>query len=233
MRCLAIIPTYREAESLGTCLALIFELEESPDVLVVDDNSPDGTADIVREHPLFGEQLHLLARDGKLGLGSAYRAGFRWLRERDYDIALMMDADLSHDPAAIPGLLAALQDGHDLAIGSRYVPGGGVRNWAPHRRGLSRWASFYTRLWTGLPLRDPTSGFKAIRRSAVELIDWSRCQAEGYVFLIELHHAAWRLDLRLIELPIIFTERREGQSKMSLWIALEAAARVPLLALRR
>lgn len=222
-RALVVIPTYNEAKSLPGMLEKVLAVDGRVEVLVVDDNSPDGTASLVKNHPAFGGKLHLLARSGKLGLGSAYREGFHWAFERDYDACLEMDADLSHDPADVPRLLQALDDGADAAIGSRYLGGVRVMNWSEHRLFLSTGASRFVRIVTGLPLTDATSGFKAVRTSVLRSFNWKQFRAEGYGFQVELHHALWQAGARLIEVPIVFTERRDGETKMTLGIAIEAA----------
>lgn len=232
-RPLLVMPTYNESLSLPAVLARLFALPTTLHVLVVDDASPDGTAGLVRAHPEFGRRLFLLERAGKLGLGSAYRDGFRWALERDYTAALEMDADLSHDPDDVPRLLATLDAGADLAIGSRYMKGISVVHWPLSRLLLSLGAGCYVRMLTGLPLTDPTSGFKAIRRAALERLTAAQIQAEGYGFQIELHFTAHRTGLKLQEVPIVFTERRDGQSKLSAAITFEAIKLVPRLGCRR
>ena len=233
IRPLVILPTYNEAETLPETLAQIFLELEGLHVLVVDDGSPDGTAALVRSHREFGQRLFLLERSGKQGLGSAYRDGFAWAIERDYTAVLEMDADLSHDPADLPRLLTELDKGADLAIGSRYLNGISVVHWPLRRLLLSMGAGIYARVLTGLKLSDPTSGFKAVRRAALEQLLQCDITAEGYGFQIELHYRAHRAGLRLLEIPIVFTERRDGQSKMSGAIAYEAIWLVLRLALDR
>lgn len=225
-KALVVIPTYNESESLPETLAKALASDPRVEVLIVDDNSPDGTADMVRRHAEFGQRVHLLARPGKLGLGTAYKDAFQWALQRDYDACVEMDADLSHDPADIPRLLDALDNGHDAAIGSRYLNGVRVMNWPQHRLLLSTFASSYVRLCTGLPLTDATSGFKALRLTTLADLDWQKFRADGYGFQIELHYFLWQQGASLTEVPIIFTERREGQTKMSLGIAAEALFRV-------
>lgn len=232
-RPLLVLPTYNEASSLPAVLARLFVLPVPLHVLVVDDGSPDGTAGLVRAHAEFGRRLNLLERPGKLGLGSAYRDGFAWALERDYTAAIEMDADLSHDPGDVPRLLAALDAGADLAIGSRYIQGISVVHWPLSRLLLSIGAGYYVRLLTGLPLSDPTSGFKAIRREAMLRLAREKISAEGYGFQIELHFKAHRAGLKLREIPIVFTERRDGQSKLSVAITFEAIRLVPRLGLGR
>jgi dolichol-phosphate mannosyltransferase len=232
-RPLLVMPTYNESLSLPGVLARLLTRPGSLHVLVVDDASPDGTAGLVEAHPEFNRRLFLLKRSGKLGLGSAYREGFAWALARDYTAAIEMDADLSHDPDDVPRLLATLDSGADLAIGSRYVKGISVVHWPLSRLLLSIGAGYYVRLLTGLPLTDPTSGFKAIRRAALAELSAAKVGADGYGFQIELHFTAHRAGFRLQEVPIVFTERRDGQSKLSLAITFEAIWLVPRLALRR
>jgi dolichol-phosphate mannosyltransferase len=230
---LLVLPTYNEATSLPQVLSRLLFLPCNLHVLVVDDASPDGTANLVREHAEFGHRLFLISRAGKLGLGSAYRDGFRWALARAYTAAVEMDADLSHDPNDVPRLLNALDAGADLAIGSRYLKGISVVHWPLSRLLLSLGAGVYTRLLTGLTLSDPTSGFKAIRRAALTRLEAENVTAEGYGFQIELHFKAQRAGLVLREVPIVFTERRDGQSKLSAAITLEAIRLVPRLGLGR
>lgn len=232
-RVLVIIPAFCEAKIIDACLSAVFKAVPESEIVVVDDCSPDGTADRVRAHGAYRRRLRLIERAGKRGLGSAYRLGFNAAVDNGFDVCLQMDADLSHDPEDIPRLLQPIAAGAaDFVIGSRYCRGGATRNWSIYRRVLSRWAGIYTRRFTGLPVADPTSGFSAIHRRVLTAIDWERCTAEGYVFEIELKLAAWRAGWRLHEVPIVFTERRGGESKMSLGIQLEAAVRVPSLGWR-
>lgn len=230
-RPVVVLPTYNEASSIHRILDITFGVLPNLEILVVDDGSPDGTAALVRGRREFGRRLHLLERSGKLGLGSAYKTGFQWAIEKNYDACLEMDADLSHNPTDIPRLLEALDQGADAAIGSRYLNGIRVMNWPEDRLLLSAFASKYVRTLTRLPLTDATSGFKAIRASALRVIDWSRFRAEGYGFQVELHHYLWLAGFRLVEVPIVFTERSEGKTKMTRGIAIEAALRVLRLAI--
>lgn len=232
-RAVVVIPTYNEARSLPGMLDRVFAGSRRVDVLVVDDNSPDGTGKLVETHREFGRRLHLLARPGKQGLGSAYREGFHWAFERNFDACLEMDADLSHDPADIPRLLEALDAGADAAIGSRYLGGVRVMNWSEQRLLLSTGASRFVRLVTGMPLTDATSGFKALRCSVLKKLDWKLFRAGGYGFQVELHHALWQAGAKIVEVPIVFTERRDGETKMTVGIALEAAWRTIRLSLGR
>jgi dolichol-phosphate mannosyltransferase len=230
-RVVAIIPTYNEAFGIETILNKVLAANHGLEMVVIDDNSPDQTAQVVRAHPAFDRRVHLLEREGKLGLGSAYKEGFRWAMERGFDTCIQIDADLSHDPEDIPRLLAALEAGADVAIGSRYSGGVRVLNWPQERLFLSVGASRFVRALTGLPLADVTSGFKAIRCAALRNLDWKRFRTEGYGFQVELHYFLWKTGARLVEVPIVFTERRSGQTKMTAAIAFEAICRVLQLAI--
>jgi len=232
-RFLVILPTYNEAETIQKTVEELQAKVPQVEILVIDDNSPDGTADKVRQISGFSKKVHLLERPSKSGLGSAYKEGFQWALPREFDAVVEMDADLSHDPADVPKLMQALADGADMAVGSRYLNGVRVLNWPQSRLWVSSFGGWYARLLTGLPMTDPTSGFKAIRRRVLEGLDWDKFTAQGYGFQIEIHFLAWQGGFRIQEVPIVFTERREGQSKMSLQIAREAALRVLQLALRR
>jgi len=220
-----VIPTYDEADNIGHVLDRLRCLVPEVDALVVDDNSPDGTAGIVRRHPEYLSHVFLLRRPEKDGLGAAYRAGFRWALCRDYDVIVQMDADLSHPPERVPDLVAAL-DESDLTIGSRYVAGGGIANWSWSRRLISWAGNAYVRLVLGLPVRDATAGFKAFRRAALEQIGATESASGGYCFQIENTWRAVRLGLRVSEVPITFTDRTAGTSKMSRAIVSEALRRV-------
>ena len=229
-KAVVVIPTYNERESIDKALDLVLGLPRKVDVLVVDDGSPDGTADVVRSRPEFNKRIFLLEGKGKAGLGTAYRRGFQSALKSGYEAAIEMDADLSHDPADIPKLLEALEQGAHLAVGSRYLGGISVLNWPQSRLFISTFGGFYVRTLTALPMSDPTSGFKAIRADVLRDLNWDKVQAEGYAFQIELHHTAWKQGFTIKEVPIVFTERREGDSKMSTAISLEAAWRVLRLA---
>ena len=230
---LVVLPTYNESEMIQMALDEVLGKASSVDVLVVDDGSPDGTAGKVKSHSMYGRRVHILERPGKAGLGSAYRVAFQWALKMGYDAVVEMDADLSHDPADVPRLLEALSEGADMAIGSRYLNGIRILNWPQSRLWISTFAGFYARSLTGLPLTDPTSGFKAIRRRVLEDLDWGNFTAQGYGFQVELHFFAWQAGFKIVEVPIVFTERREGNSKMSAHIAFEAAKRVLQLSVRR
>lgn len=234
MRKLVIIPTYNERENIAAMIDKVFSLPESFDLLVIDDGSPDRTAAIVHERQsAFPERLHLLERSGKLGLGTAYLTGFRWGLEHGYDSICEMDCDFSHNPDDLPALHAAIAEGADVAIGSRYVRGVNVVNWPMSRLLMSYFASKYVRIVTGMPLHDATAGFVCYSRRALETIDLDAIQMKGYGFQIEMKYSAWRLGMKLREIPIVFTERREGCSKMSGHIFGEALFGVMKLPLRR
>ena len=226
MRVLTIIPTYNEIESLPKTLQRLRLAVPDSDVLIADDNSPDGTGAYADEIAAKDPQVHVLHRKGKEGLGAAYIAGFRWGLERDYDILVEMDADGSHKPEQLPLLLAAAESGADLVIGSRWVPGGSVVNWPLHRKILSRGGSTYSRLMLGIGVRDITAGYRAFRRSTLEKLDLSAVESVGYGFQVDMTFRVARLGLRIQEVPITFVEREFGASKMSGNIVFEAIANV-------
>ena len=219
MKTLVIVPTYNERENISGFLDAV--LKHDVEVLVVDDSSPDGTAEVVRSHPEFGKRVHLLEREAKMGLGSAYIAGFKWALARDYQLIFEMDADFSHDPQDIPRLVDMARK-HDLVIGSRYVSGANVVNWPLKRLLLSYFANLYARLLAGTHIHDITGGFKCYRRRVLEAIDLDRISADGYGFQIETNFHAHRKGFSIAEIPIVFTERRAGASKMSKRIVWEA-----------
>jgi len=223
---LVIVPTYNERENLPRKIPLILDQDPRIDVLVVDDASPDGTGGLADELAEADPRVHILHREGKQGLGKAYLAGFRWGLERGYDLLFEMDADISHPPDALPRLLeAALQ--HDVVIGSRYVGGRvNVLNWPLLRLLISVFGSWYARTITGLPVRDATGGFNGWRRQVLEAVDLDRVRSNGYAFQIELKFRAWVKGFSLFEVPILFTERDSGDSKMSKRIVREAVWRV-------
>lgn len=224
-RALVIIPTYNERENLAAIAADVLALD-GLHVLVVDDNSPDGTGELADELAArYPGRLHVLHRPGKQGLGRAYIAGFRYALERDYDLIFEMDADFSHDPRHLPQFLAAIQHA-DLVLGSRYVPGGGTVNWSPVRKIISRGGSLYARTILGLPINDLTGGFKCFRRQVLETIDLDSVAATGYAFQIEMTYRTHQLGFRIVETPIVFVDRRVGQSKMSRRILFEAMGMV-------
>ncbi|MGO4255373.1 glycosyltransferase [Marmoricola sp. RAF53] len=226
-RCLVVVPTYDEAANITRLLDVLAAAVPYADVLVVDDGSPDGTAALVRGHRAFGSRVHLLERAGKSGLGAAYRAGFSWALVRGYDRVAQMDADFSHPPERLDALFRALDDA-DVAIGSRYVAGGGTENWDWRRRLLSWGGNVYVRALLRTGVRDNTAGFKAFRRDALVAIRVLESESEGYSFQIENTWRAREAGLRIREVPITFTDRVDGTSKMSGSIAREALARVLL-----
>jgi dolichol-phosphate mannosyltransferase len=232
---LVCVPTYNERENLALmidALARVRELDGATgDVLVIDDSSPDGTGALANELALSRPWLHVLHRPVKEGLGRAYLDGFRWALERDYDYVLEMDCDFSHDPAAVPSLLAAARAGADLVLGSRYCEGGGVKNWGRARRLISASGCLYARTLLGVGVRDLTGGYKCFRRAVLEAIDLADVDAQGYQFQIEMTYRALLLGFEVREVPITFTDRVAGGSKMSHSIVFEAMRRVPLLRL--
>ena len=222
MKTLIIIPTYNERQNIGNLIQAIFELGiEGVQVLVVDDNSPDGTAEVVKELQKSQPKLHLIQRERKMGLGTAYVAGFRFALKHSFELIMEIDADFSHDPKDILRFMIASETS-DLVVGSRYVNGVNVINWPLGRLLMSIGASTYTRLITGLPLKDCTSGFKCFRREVLESIALDRLQSDGYSFQIEMNFRAWKKGFRISELPIVFVDRRAGTSKMSKKIVREA-----------
>jgi dolichol-phosphate mannosyltransferase len=221
MRVLVNVPTYIEAENIEEVLRRLRAAAPDVDVLVIDDNSPDGTADIAERVGQELGQVEVLRRPAKKGLGNAYRAGFGIGIDRGYDVICQMDADLSHDPAALPLLLAAVEAGADLAIGSRYVEGGSVPHWPAHRRAASRYGNLYARAMLGYGNRDSTSGFRAYRAKTLDGIQFAQTKANGYLFQIELAYRAWLWGGRTAEVPICFTDRVRGHSKMSLSVVAE------------
>lgn len=222
MRRLIIIPTYNERENIVKMIRRLMSMSESFDLLIVDDGSPDGTADLVRaEQVSYGERLHLICRSGKLGLGTAYIAGFKFALEQGYDRVFEMDCDFSHNPDDLPRLDAML-DNTDVVIGSRYSQGVNVVNWSMGRLLMSYFASKYVRIVTRMPVADATAGFVGYRREVLEAIDLDAVQMNGYGFQIEMKYTAWRLGFSIGELSIIFIDREEGTSKMSSGIFGEA-----------
>jgi len=222
LKTLIIIPTYNERQNIGNLIQAIFELGiEGVQVLVVDDNSPDGTAEVVKELQKSQPKLHLIQRERKMGLGTAYVAGFRFALKHSFELIMEIDADFSHDPKDILRFMIASETS-DLVVGSRYVNGVNVINWPLGRLLMSIGASTYTRLITGLPLKDCTSGFKCFRREVLESIALDRLQSDGYSFQIEMNFRAWKKGFRISELPIVFVDRRAGTSKMSKKIVREA-----------
>jgi dolichol-phosphate mannosyltransferase len=226
VRPLVIIPTYNEAENIERILRRISESLPEASVLVVDDGSPDGTGDLVKAVAADLPSVHLLTRVEKSGLGSAYRAGFAWGLQRGYDALIEMDADFSHDPAVLPSIVAPLINGVDVSIGSRYVKGGAIPNWARHRHLLSQGGNRYASVVLGLGVADSTAGFRAYSADIMGKLDLSRIRAEGYGFQIEMTYRAKQHGATIVEVPITFVDRAAGESKMSSRIVLEALALV-------
>lgn len=223
MHKLIIIPTYNERENIEAMIAKVFSLEGDFSLLVVDDGSPDGTAAIVRDlMPSYPDRLFLVEREGKLGLGTAYLAGFRWALERGYDAVFEMDCDFSHDPDDLLRLAAELEAGADVAVGSRYVSGVNVVNWPMRRLLLSYCASRYVKIVTGMPVKDATAGFVGYRAEVLRTLDLDNVRMRGYGFQIEMKYTAWRLGFKIKEVSIIFRDRTLGTSKMSSSIFGEA-----------
>jgi dolichol-phosphate mannosyltransferase len=221
VRVLVNVPTYIEAENIEEVLTRLRKAAPDVDVLVIDDNSPDGTADIAERVAKELGNIEVLRRPAKQGLGNAYRAGFGIGIDRGYDFICQMDADLSHDPASLPALIAAVEAGADLAIGSRYVPGGQIPHWPPYRRAASRYGNRYASIMLGHAVRDSTAGFRVYRASTLEGIEFAKTRANGYLFQIELAYRAWLWGGRTAEVPICFTDRVRGYSKMSFNVVAE------------
>jgi len=231
-----IVPTYHELENLPRFTERLWAAVPDARLLLVDDASGDGTPAWVKAHPQYNRSLFLLERSGKLGLGSAYLAGFAWVVQRHASepcsAVVQMDADLSHDPKAVPELVHALETGSDLVLATRYRDGVRVTNWPLRRLMLSLGAGLYVRMITGMPFTDPTGGFKAFRPDKLASLDLSQIHSDGYAFQIEVTHMAWRMGWKISEVPIVFEDRFAGVSKMSGHIVREAIWRVPWMALR-
>jgi dolichol-phosphate mannosyltransferase len=220
---IVVIPTYNEKENILAILAAVVKLTPTFHILIVDDNSPDGTAEMVREEmKKYPDQIFILERKGKLGLGTAYIDGFRWALDKGYDYICEMDADFSHNPNDLVRLQKACEEGADVAIGSRYIKGVNVVNWPMGRVLMSYFASIYVRMITGMPFKDSTAGFKCYHRRVLQTIKPSNIQFIGYAFQIEMKFNAWKHGFNVVEVPIIFTDRTKGTSKMSSGIFKEA-----------
>ena len=221
---LIIIPTYNEKENIEKIILKVFSLDIDFDILIVDDGSPDGTADIVKKiQKSYSKNLHIVERTGKLGLGTAYIYGFKWALKNNYDYIFEMDADFSHDPDDLIRLYKAChEEKGDVAIGSRYIKGVNIVNWPMSRLLMSFFASKYVKIITGMPIQDSTAGFKCYRRSVLEKINLEKIQFVGYAFQIEMKFTAWKYGFNVLEVPVIFTDRQEGASKMSGGIFFEA-----------
>jgi dolichol-phosphate mannosyltransferase len=230
---LVVIPTYNEKENIAAVIHAVMALTTPFHVLIVEDNSPDGTAAIVKQlMAKYPERLFIAERKGKLGLGTAYLHGFRWGLEQGYELIYEMDADFSHNPADLERLREACQNGADLVIGSRYIRGVNVVNWPMGRVLMSYYASAYVRLITGMKIRDTTAGFKCYTRKVLQSIDFDKIRFTGYAFQIEMKYTAWKLGFRIVEVPIIFTDRTLGESKMNKKIFREAIFGVISLRMR-
>ncbi|MDR3260665.1 MAG: polyprenol monophosphomannose synthase [Tannerella sp.] len=220
---IVIIPTYNEKENIGNIIRAVFGLEKEFHILIIDDGSPDGTADIVKAlQQEFPERLFIVERTGKQGLGTAYICGFKWSVERGYDFIFEMDADFSHNPKDLPKLYAACEEGADVAVGSRYCNGVNVVNWPLGRVLMSYYASVYVRLVTGMKIRDTTAGFKCYRREVLETIELDKIRFKGYAFQIEMKYTVYKCGFKIVEVPIIFINRVLGTSKMNTSIFGEA-----------
>lgn len=232
MPTLIVLPTYNEAENIRVVLERLRAAAPDATVLVADDNSPDGTGDLAAAVGQELGNIEVLRRPGKGGIGRAYLAGFTWGLEHGFDVILEMDADLSHDPADVPALVAGVQGGADLAIGSRYVPGGHIPDWPWHRRALSRWGNKYAAMMLKMPVADATSGFRAFRGTMLDRLDRDRVRADGYMFQIEMTYRVTTNGGSVVEVPISFSDRVAGTSKMSGRIIVEALAMVTWVGLR-
>jgi dolichol-phosphate mannosyltransferase len=221
MKSLIIIPTYNERENIERIVPRVLGQDPSINVLIVDDNSPDGTGQIADNMAEKDDRIFVIHRQNKSGLGTAYITGFKFALQKDYDLVFEMDCDFSHDPKYIPHFLEAIQD-VDLVLGSRYISGVNVINWPMSRLLLSYYANVYSRIITGLPVRDATGGFKCFRREVLEAIDLDEVKSNGYSFQIEMSFRAWKKGFKIKEIPIVFEDRKEGQSKMSKKIVREA-----------
>ncbi len=221
MKTLVIIPTYNEKENIESIIESVLSQSKTIDILIVDDNSPDETAKIVRNKIKRNKRIHILERPGKMGLGTAYIAGFKFALERKYKLIFEMDADFSHNPEEIPNFLKEI-NGYDLVLGSRYIRGFNVVNWPLRRLVLSYGANLYTRVITRLKITDSTGGFKCFRREVLESIDLDKIHSNGYAFQIEMTYKAWKKGFRIKEIPIVFVDRVQGTSKMSKKIIYEA-----------
>ncbi len=219
---LVIIPTYNEIDNIERMITTMLTMHQGISLLIIEDGSPDGTADVVKRlQKEYPDNLHMIQRTGKLGLGTAYVTGFKWALEREYEFVFEMDCDFSHDPKQVPDLLEAAQS-NDLVIGSRYIDGIRIINWPFRRLLLSYLASIYTRFVTGIPVQDTTGGFKCFTRKALSSLNLDNIVSTGYIFQLELNYKIWSLGMNVKEVPIIFYERRDGQSKMAGGIIFEA-----------
>lgn len=221
-RILIIIPTYNEAKNIQNLLPLVLKQHNNIEILIVDDNSPDETASIVEKIIEQNPKVHIIKRQSKLGLGTAYVEGFRYALKNEYDYIIEMDADFSHNPKILPIFIEKIKE-YDLVIGSRYIKGVNVVNWPLSRLLLSWFANLYTRIVTGMPVKDCTSGYKCFRKEVLQTINLNKIDSDGYGFQIEMHFKTWKSGFKIIEIPIIFTDRFHGESKMNSGIVKEAA----------
>ena len=232
MKILAISPTYNEKKNIAELINRITLIPTEVDLLIIDDNSPDGTADIVKSYMVENKHIFILEREKKLGLGTAYCEGFKWALDRGYDLIVQIDADLSHNPDDIPRMVE-MSKSADLIIGSRYIDGVNVINWPMRRLLLSYCANLYARIFTQLPIKDSTGGFKCYKRNVLESIDLSKVYSEGYSFQIEMNFLTWIKRFKILEIPIVFTDRTVGESKMNRAIVIEAILMVPKLFIKK
>lgn len=230
---LIVIPTYNEVLNIQDIITAVLSQNDSFDILVVDDNSPDGTAQAVKDLDAYNHRVFLLQRKGKLGLGTAYLAGFQYGIEQQYQTIFEMDADFSHPPEALNRMVAQINNGYDVVIGSRYISGGGLENWPTNRKLLSKMASYYVKFWTWMPVNDPTAGFICYKREVLESIDFDKITFKGYAFQIEMKYAAFTKGYKIKEIPIIFKDREKGESKLNSSIISEAIKGVVTMRLFR
>ncbi len=234
MRVLVVLPTYDERENIETVLRAVRRVRPDAGILVVDDSSPDGTAEVAKEVASELSSIEVLVRPGKSGLGTAYREGFRWGIAQGYEVCVEMDSDLSHNPESLPELLAPIERGEaDVAIGSRYVPGGSIPNWSLGRRTLSRAGNIYSKVLLGLTVEDSTAGYRAYAASVLSAIDLDRVRADSYGFQVEMTYLAHNAGARIVEVPIHFVDREKGTSKMSTFTVVEALTLVTWWGIRR
>jgi dolichol-phosphate mannosyltransferase len=234
VRVLVVLPTYNERENIASVLQAIRRARPDAEILVVDDSSPDGTAELAKDVASELSAIEVLVRPGKSGLGTAYREGFRWGIAQGYEICVEMDSDLSHDPQALPELLAPIERGEaDVVVGSRYVPGGTIPNWSLGRRLLSRLGNIYSKVLLGLTVEDSTAGYRAYAASVINAIDLDRVRADSYGFQVEMTYLAQRSGARIVEVPIHFVDREKGTSKMSTFTVVEALTLVTWWGMRR
>ena len=232
MKTLVISPTYNEMRNIMELISRISQISHPIDILIIDDNSPDGTAQVVKQLMSENKHVHLLERGKKLGLGTAYCKGFQWALEREYSLIIQMDADLSHNPDDIPRMMLEAETS-DLIIGSRYIEGVNVINWPMGRLLLSYFANWYTRFLIRFPIKDSTGGYKCFQRRVLQSIDFSKIRSEGYSFQIEINFLAWIKGFKISEIPIVFTERSVGESKMNKSIVIETIWMVPKLLIKK